>query len=194
MAEVATVIQLVQFSGDVLLICYNYIQKAKNAPKEVQRTIDKVSSLRSNLEHLKPLADDTDHRFIIPKSLNQPNGTFEDCFETLKALEKKLTARTEASEARRRLQWPLETKKVNELLQKLAGHKTAFILALTGDVAKSTAEIEVAVRDIKSSLEEMKIKEQRERVLGWLKGPEPGTSHQKAQESKEAGTCEWLIN
>ena len=91
-----------------------------------------------------------------------------------------MTALTETSDVLRRLQWPLETKRVDELLKKLDGHKTAFILALTGDTAKSTAEIEVAVGDIKSTLGDMKAKEQRDRVLGWLKSPEPSTNHHAA--------------
>ena len=195
MAEAATVIQLMQFSGVVLSQCYNYVSKAKNAPKEIQNAIGEVSGLRSNLKHLKPLAEDSsDYRFMILKSLNQPKGPFMDCSETLKALEKKLTALTEASDVRRRLQWPLEAKKIDELLKKLDGHKTAFILALTGDTAKLTAEIEEAISDIKSTVVDIRAKEQRDRILEWLKGPEPSTNHHAAQKKKEAGTCEWLLN
>ncbi|MCJ1394331.1 hypothetical protein MMC18_007209 [Xylographa bjoerkii] len=88
MATVATVIELMQFSSVVLCQCCNFIQTIENAPKGIQKTIDKISSLRSNQEHLQRLTEDSsDHRFTILKSLNQPKGQFEDSYETSKALE-----------------------------------------------------------------------------------------------------------
>jgi hypothetical protein len=72
MAEAATVIQLIQFSGLVLTCCYEYIDKAKRAPKEIQNAIDETNSIKSLLERLQGIASNpNDDRFVILKSLNR---------------------------------------------------------------------------------------------------------------------------
>src|SRR5262245_51373211 len=111
MAEAATVIQLLHFSGQVLTFCYDYIDKAKNAPKEIQAIIDDIASLKGLLERLQNIANDPDdERFTLLKSLNRENGAFQTCSKCLAELDKKLKALAEASSTVRRLQWPLQAK------------------------------------------------------------------------------------
>src|SRR4051794_32980456 len=101
MAEVAaaaTVIQLVQFSAQVLNCCYEYISKAKHAPKEIQKVIDEISSLKGVLENLKPLAEAPgDERFEILRSLDRPSGPFDACTDALTEIDQKLRTLTESS-------------------------------------------------------------------------------------------------
>lgn len=194
MAEAATVIQLIQFSGAVLGCCYKYISKAKNAPKEIQRVIDEISSLKGILEHLKPFADSQeDERFALLRSLDGKNGSFQACSGTLNEVEKSLEALIEASSVRRRLQWPLEAKKIDEALQSLSAHKTNFILALAGDSAASNVLVENSIGEVKLSLLEIQAKEEKNRILDWLKGTDPTINHHAALKKKEIGTCEWLL-
>jgi hypothetical protein len=194
MAEAATVVQLVQFSGLVLSCCYEYISKAKSAPEEIQKAINEISSLKGILENLKPLAETPgDERFNLLKSLDRADGPFEACSDALKELDKKLRALTEASNVRRRLQWPLEAGKIEAVLQKLSEHKTSFILALAGDNGILNLAIDDAIGDVKSSVDGIQAQEQRNRILEWLKGSDPATNHNAAQKKKEDGTCEWLI-
>jgi hypothetical protein len=61
----------------VLSCCYEYISKAKDAPKEIQKVINEVSSLEGILKNLKPLAEAPGNdRFVILKSLNRTGGPF----------------------------------------------------------------------------------------------------------------------
>ncbi|KAH8672104.1 ankyrin repeat-containing domain protein [Tricladium varicosporioides] len=194
MAEAATVIQLIQFSGAVLGCCYKYISKAKNAPKEIQRVIDEISSLKGILEHLKPFADSQEgERFDLLRSLNGKNGSFQACSGTLNEVEKSLEALIEASTVRRRLQWPLEAKKIDEALQSLTAHKTNFILALAGDSAASNILVENSIGEVKLSLLEIQAREEKNRILDWLKGTDPTSNYHAALKKKEIGTCEWLL-
>ncbi|KAH7420282.1 ankyrin repeat-containing domain protein [Cadophora sp. MPI-SDFR-AT-0126] len=194
MAEAATVIALIEFSAKVLKYSYEYISKAKNAPNGIQSVIDEISSLKGILENLKPFAEDqTDERFVLLKSLNRSNGSFQACSKGLEELERKLRALTEASNVRRRMLWPLEAKKIDEVLQKLGAHKTNFILALAGDNAASNLVVEGAISDIKGSLVDMQAREEQNRILEWLKGADPTTNHHAALKKKESGTCEWLL-
>ena len=194
MAEAATAIQLVQFTALVLGCCYEYISKAKNAPKEIQRAIDEISSLKSTLENLKPLAENkADWRFSFVESLNAPGGPFQACHDALTELGKTLKALTELSSLRQRLQWPIEAPKIEAIVNGLSGYKTTFILAIAGDNRRSTMNIERVVTEVQSSVDDMKVKQQREQILAWLSGVDPSINHSAAQKKRASGTCEWLI-
>ena len=195
MAEAATVVQLVQFSGLVLSCCYEYISKAKDAPKEIQKVIDEVSSLEGILKNLKPLAEAPgDDRFVILKSLNRTGGPFEACSTALKEIDKKLRTLNESSNVRRRLQWPLEAGKIEATIQKLGEHKISFILALAGQSAIDDELMKKAIDGTKSTVDDIQAKQLHDRILAWLQGADPSTNHNAAQKKKESGTCEWLIS
>lgn len=195
MAEAATVIQLIQFSGFVLSCCYEYISKAKDAPKEIQKVIDEVGSLENILKNLKPLAEaPDDERFVILKGLNHPDGPFQACSTALNEIEKKLKALTELSNIRRRLQWPLEAGTIEATIRKLRDHKISFILALAGQSAVSDEIIEKAIVGVQNSVDDIQTKQLHDRILEWLQGADPSTNHNAAQKKRAAGTCEWLIS
>jgi hypothetical protein len=91
MAEAATVIQLIQFTGVVLSSAYEYCDKARKAPTEIKRAADEVSSLKNVLERLQIITENPkDDRFVILKSLAQSNGAFETCSQSLVGLHTKL--------------------------------------------------------------------------------------------------------
>ena len=105
MAEAATVIQLLQFSGLILSQCYNYISSAKNAPKEIQTIILEINSLKGILETLQTLAESlNDGRFALLKSLARLNGASPACSAALVQLDGKLKELMQLSTIRRRLQ------------------------------------------------------------------------------------------
>lgn len=100
LAAAATIIQLVQFSGVVLTSCYDYISKAKSASGDIEKVINDVSGFEGILKRLHSLiSDGEDERHAFLKSLETPNGPFQDCFQALKELQKRLKILTEASSA-----------------------------------------------------------------------------------------------
>ncbi|KIX02725.1 uncharacterized protein Z518_08667 [Rhinocladiella mackenziei CBS 650.93] len=194
MAEVATVIQLLHFSGQVLTCCYEYIEKAKNAPKEIQSAIDELASLKALLERLQSIADDpVADRFEFLKSLNRENGPFQVCSHCLTELDLKLKALTEVSSAAMRLQWPLQSKGVEKIRKTLSDQKTILYTALTGDMAVQVESIRDNVAKARATVEEIQAEEQKSRILSWLSGPDTAASHNRAKDQREPGTCEWLL-
>lgn len=194
MAEAATIIQLVQFSAAVLSCCFSYIQKAKSAPAEITAIIDETTSFKNLLEQLQTIANNPiDERFAILKSHNRPNGAFANACAALAELDAKTKALTEASGLRKRMQWPLESRGIEKILEKLSALKADLYLALTGDVGREVADIHDAVDDVKETLEDMKAAEEKQTILHWLGGPDPSVIYNNAKSKREPGTCEWLI-
>jgi ankyrin repeat domain-containing protein 50 len=194
MAEAATVIQLIQFSGLVLTCCYDYIDKAKRAPKEIQNVIDETNSIKNLLERLQGIASNpNDDRFVILKSLNRENGPFQACSSALAELDEKLKALTDASTVRRHLQWPLEAKGIEKILGRLEKLKSEFYTALAGDTAILTDSIQDTVEEVRETVQDMKAAEEKNRILMWLDGPDPSINHNSAKSKREPGTCEWLV-
>lgn len=189
----ASLAALVSLSGAVLGGCYTYIQKARTAPNEITKIINEITSLKGILEHLSSLSGNDDNRMASLKSLAGPGGPFESCTSTLQELAKKMRSINEASEVRKRLLWPIEGGKLEETLLKIEHHKTTFILALAGDSARSNIEVENAITDVKSTLDDMKIEEKRKEVLHWLKGADPSTNHNAARRKHEPKTGDWLL-
>lgn len=195
MAEAATVLQLMQFSGQVLSCCYDYISRAKSAPKEIQNAIDETTSLKGLLERLQSIANNPqDDRFVILKSLDRPSGPFQACSEALQELDGKLRSLTQASDVRRRLQWPLEAHGIEKILERLGSHKQDFYLALAGDMALHHESTHEAVVEIKDTVEAMQTAKERDKILDWLSGPDSSINFKNAKSKREPGTCSWLID
>jgi ankyrin repeat protein/archaellum biogenesis ATPase FlaH len=194
MAEAATVIQLVQFSAAVLGFCYAYIQKAKSAPTEITAIIDETTSLKTVLEQLQTIANNpNDERFVILKSLSRPNGPFAIATSALADLDARMKAMTELSGLKKRLQWPIEARGVEKILERIAALKTDFYLALAGDVGLEVDRIQDAVGDVKVSLEDMKAAEEKRKIIDWIAGPDPAVLYNSAKAKRQPGTCEWLL-
>ncbi|SRR6266536_3720905 len=193
-ALAATTVQLAQVSAAILSGCYQYLGKARNAPSEITNIITEVSSLKATLEHLTSLTASHDKESLTSlRSLDGPSGPLQICLSALHELDKKLQSINSTSAVRQKLLWPIQGSRIEDILKELEKHKTTFILALTGDNARSNLSTEQTVKDVKSMLEDSKVSEQRQKILHWLKGADPTTNHNAAQRSREPNTGEWLI-
>ncbi|KAG8823600.1 hypothetical protein FRC19_003481 [Serendipita sp. 401] len=190
-----SIFALVKLGAVVLNTCYDYVAKAKNAPEDIQRIISEVGSLQTILEQLQRLTSDPDEeKMTLLKSLEGPNGPFKACYDVLDEIQKKLQSIKDVASLRRRLLFPFEGPKLNELLHTLEKHKTSFILAIAGDNVKATSNVEKKVDNVSNRLEDMKALEYRKEVLQWLKGADPTTNHNTARKKHEPGTGEWLLD
>ncbi|KAF2809376.1 uncharacterized protein BDZ99DRAFT_531589, partial [Mytilinidion resinicola] len=195
MAEAAMVIQLIQFSGMVLTCCYEYIEKAKKAPKEIRNAIDDTNSIKNLLERLQCISNNRNpDRFVILKSLNAENGPFQAYSSALAELDEKLKMLTDASTMRRHLQWALEAKGIEKILERLEKLKSVFYTALAGDAATQTVLIHDTMEEVRKTVQEMKAAEEKARILMWLDGPDPLSNHDSAKSKRDLGTCEWLVD
>ncbi|KAG8832783.1 hypothetical protein FRC20_007808, partial [Serendipita sp. 405] len=190
-----SIVSLVKLTAVVLQTCYDYVAKVKQAPEDVQKLISEVASLQTILEQLQRLTSDpNDERMSLLKSLETQHGPFTACYAVLADVQKKLRSIKDPSSLRNRLMFPFQGEKLVELLQTLEKHKTSFILALAGDQAKLTCNIEKTVNNVSDQLEDIKLLEYRKEILKWLKGSDPTTNHNTARKKHEPGTGEWLLD
>jgi len=194
MAEAATVVQLIQFTGLVLNCCWEYIEKVKSAPIEIQNAINETHNIKALLERFQAIADNPGHdRFVILKSLNRESGPFKACSCALAELDARLKTLNDASNVRRRLQWPLEAKEINKILGRLETLKGQFYMALAGDTALQVDLVQDAVEEVRDTVQDLKAADEKNSVLMWLDGPDPSMNHNTAKAKRELGSCEWLI-
>jgi hypothetical protein len=150
-------IAILQTTTSVVTICYDYRTGLKNAPKDLTRITEEVSSLRDVLESLVKLSERVENSDIsdgaggidaaalshLPtlKALLKPNGPLDRCNIELEALREKLTAPTtgwKATGFRKavfRLKWPMTEQDVTNTLTNIERLKTTLSLALNTDQA-----------------------------------------------------------
>ncbi|KAG8851937.1 hypothetical protein FRB91_007150 [Serendipita sp. 411] len=190
-----SIVSLIKLSKTVVQSCYDYVAKAKQAPEEIQRIISEVASLQTTLEQLQRLTSDSnDERMSLLKSMEVQDGPFEACHNVLAEIQKKLQWIGDASSIRKRLLFPFQGAKLDELLQTLEKSKTSLLLALTGDQTKVILNIKKTVKDVSDQLGDIRTFEYRKEVLRWLKGADPTTNHNAARKKHAHGTGEWLLD
>lgn len=178
MAEAATVVQLIQFSGVVLSGCYQYINKARVANREIEQILTDVGGLEGILKRLQDLIkDDSTDRHTLLASLGQPDGTFQACLKALEELQKRLQNLSDASSAKRKLLWPLEAGKITEILRRLGEHKHTFVLALLGDQTVSSKVDAEKSKEVATTLRTMQEKKEFTDIMNWLGGADPSTNY-----------------
>lgn len=201
MAEIGLVLSiasLLKLSAKVLTECADYIEKVKNAPADIDKIINEVSGLDFILKRLSALASSTpddDVRLVSLKGmLMLPSGPFKSCEDGLSEIAKKLGKITSSNLVRRKLLWPFESDKLEELLKALERHKTMLRTALSVDTGATNIATNDAVNKIGAQLEDLKAREERKQIADWLRGADPSTNHNSARKKHEPGTGEWLLN
>jgi hypothetical protein len=135
----ASVIAVVQISGQVFDLCRTYYLEVKEARKDIQLIRDEVISLQDVLTNVADLAEDPDSaKLPILSLLNQPDGPVQQCQKDLAGLVAKLEPGQGKSKMKqfglRALKWPFSSKDVEKLLATIGRHKATFNLALTADL------------------------------------------------------------
>lgn len=134
----ASVIAVVQISGQVFQLCQAYYSGVKGARKDIKLLRDEVISLQDVLTYVADLAEDPGSANpSILNLLNQQNGPVQQCQKDLEGLVVKLEPGQENNKMKqfglRALKWPFSSKDVEKLLATIGRHKATFNLALTAD-------------------------------------------------------------
>lgn len=134
----ASVIAVIQISGQVFDLCRAYYLEVKEARKDIQRLRDEVTSLQDVLANVADLAEDPGSaKRSILSLLNQYDGPVQQCQKDLTGLIAKLEPGQGKNQMKqfglRALKWPFTSKDVEKLLTDIGRHKATFNLALTAD-------------------------------------------------------------
>ena len=138
LSAAASIIAVVQISGQVFQLCQAYYSGVKGARKDIKLLRDEMISLQDVLTHVADLAEDPG--LANPSTLNllnQQNSPVQQCQKDLEELVVKLEHGQGNNKMRqfgfRALKWPFSSKDVEKLLATIGRHKATFNLALTAD-------------------------------------------------------------
>jgi hypothetical protein len=194
MAELGLVLSiasLIKLSTSVLTSCIEYVNEVKNAPTDISKIINEVAGLEFILRQLSSIAsaDKNDDRIS-----SLPIASLGACEETLGEMATKLAKIPGSGVMRRRILWPFEKEKLENMLSGLEKHKATFTLALTGKLLEEHRETNDTVSRIEIEMEDLKILEERKMIGAWLKSVDPSTNHNAARKAHEPGTGDWLLS
>ncbi|KAK6349854.1 hypothetical protein TWF696_006117 [Orbilia brochopaga] len=187
---VASVIQVAQVAQIVLTTCCRYIGKVRHAADDVNRTIQGVGQLVAILSDLKIVIEsknETERTRL--KALMEPHGPLTLCEAAIKELETKLSPAAGPGRMtfREKLKWPFESKRITEILNTIEKQRSLLELVLVADT-------NAVGREINLSLEEMKLREEREKVLNWLRCGDPMVKHLDSRKLYQEGSNAWMLD
>jgi ankyrin repeat protein len=195
----ASVIAIIQLSGKVTSLCWEYRSAVKGARRDITRILDEVNSLRTVLESLVTLAenDDQDNEPALStlRSLAKPNGTLHNCQVELVHLEKELRKYAPATRKRGNstFSWPFKEKEMSNHLSHIATLKQNLQLALITDQMSTSLQCWKDVKSIKSSLHDAKIENKTRIIFDRLAPADMSSNLDEARRRREPKTGRWFL-
>ena len=133
----ASVIAIIQISGSIVSICYDYRNSVREAVKEATRITEEVKGLQDILDRLLKLAEldiaQGSPRLQVLEQLAQPGGILPRCQEHLISLRFKLGPEKKSKSVWSALKWPLTEKDLQKALNNISTAKATISLALITD-------------------------------------------------------------
>ena len=134
----ASIIAVIQISGQVINLCRTYYSEVRDAKTDIQRLREEITSLQTVLTKVADLANAPDVAELSTLGLlNQPDGPVQQCLTELIKLAAKLNPGqgkdTMKQFGLRALKWPFISKDVDKAIKAIGRYKVTFNLALTTD-------------------------------------------------------------
>jgi hypothetical protein len=133
----ASAIAVLQVSGTIINICYDYRSQVKNAAKEASRIINELNGLRHVIDSLFILLEDeSECKLSQGSALNKlahEDGPLARCIVELKTLEEKLKPKEGWRATKAAIFWPLKESDMKKVLQDIDSTKSTLQLALATD-------------------------------------------------------------
>ncbi|KAI4866091.1 ankyrin repeat-containing domain protein [Hypoxylon rubiginosum] len=198
----ASLIAVVQISGGIISLCYDYRRGVQGAKKDVATLQREVQSLRDVIEQILKLLD-TEDEYTLPllRKMSASNNSFDEYEEQFRSLEDRL--RSPVSKWRKlghQLLWPLRERELTKDLEAIHRMKGILEFGLVADTAFSIMEIRKDTRDLKERIRNFHReadlpKEQKLQVmLEWLGAPDPSFRHNELRRKRAKDTGSWLLN
>jgi len=179
---VASIIAVLQLSEVVLGACYRYAGKVKEAAADIDRIIHQVGFLTTLLQDLKELAESQDGATTATylqalRGLAAEHGPLSVCAQCLEELKEKLPSGP--IRLRQKLQWPFESNKIKQITDRISAQIPLLEVALTGSTLSAVVDSHA--------------REQRDKVLTWLRSADPTVKHLASRKSHQTGTNQWIL-
>ncbi|KAL8788064.1 MAG: hypothetical protein Q9195_007478 [Heterodermia aff. obscurata] len=212
----ASIIAVVQISGAIVSLCYEYRTGAKDAAKEAIRITEELKSLQDLLERLLKLAEVEvargSSRLQTIQPLLEPGGVLARCQDDLTALQLKLAPATGVKMLINKLKWPLTEKEVKKAIEDVARTREAISLALITDQTAISLAIKDTIDTVAVTQKQLILgtalinlegtpltmyscfsEDARLKIHQWLQPPDPSTNHYYARKLVHSGTGSWLL-
>jgi len=179
MEVAASIIAVLQLSEAVLRSCYRYTEKVKEATDDIDRLTHRIGYLSTLLGDLQSITGSggTTMGDAIGK-LGGEHGPLSICAQCLEELNAKLPSGP--VKLRQKLQWPFESKKIKEITERIAGQVPVIELALSSESYKKVVDA--------------KQREERDKVLNWLRSADPTIKHLAARRLHQPGSNQWVLD
>ena len=186
LSPIASIIAVLSLSQAVLSACTAYVGKVKDAASDINRVINQIGFLTILLPRLKSLTE----RYgagAFPETIRcllGDHGPLAICTRSLKELESKLPK--EPVNLRQKLQWPFESRKINEIMDRIMEQVPLVQAALVEN-------IHTMAWTAQDALDHAKRREEREKALDWLRCADPTVRHLESRRLHQPGSNHWVL-
>ncbi|KAK0644279.1 hypothetical protein B0T16DRAFT_195007 [Cercophora newfieldiana] len=199
LALVASVIAVVQISGEVIGLCRSYIEAVHDAP--FHHIFYELSTLKDVFESLERLVKSDKPLSLNLASLAGDDGAVAGCRECVSSLRDTMSPyaggsssvsqskRGKVKDAFKALKWPLKEGKVKRLLEEISRHKASISLALASEAAYD-------VKNIDSKLDQLCVTNrsvEAQEILNWLSPVDHISQQSDFIARRQEGTGKWLL-
>ncbi|KAL0256849.1 hypothetical protein SLS55_007658 [Diplodia seriata] len=187
----ASIIAVIQISGAVLNLCYEY-RRLRKAPQEAKKLIHQLKSLDTLLEGVVSLLEDDetpDEKRFRAIDYLQKSGELESFKASLAELERKLQLPRKLD----MLLFPLRARDVESALQEMDRFKETLGIAMGVHQIRRLNVIDENVRSIQASQRDTQQDKCMSEITKWLNSPDPGVNHDKKRNEHMDNTGEWFI-
>ena len=157
----ATIVQLISFTGEVLLKGYSFLSRVQRAPSEIRALMREVANLNALLDQLQSLSTESFAEIGGIKKENVQNalqtlgnlGVFEDCSTLMQAVDKSVKSCEQVEghgvpNFAKKVAWPFKEKETKDMMAQLGRLREALSAAVVVDSARSLKELGRVVRKI----------------------------------------------
>ena len=155
LGSVATVVQLISFTGDLLVRGYGYLAKVRKAPAEIRALMRETATLNSLLAQLQDQVVEAEYDGTANHALQtlEMLGTFEDCETLMRLIESGIKTCEQVDGERLRnlgkqIVWPFKGNEMKELKEQLRLLIDTFDSAVTLDSSRTLKNVKTIVNSI----------------------------------------------
>ncbi|RFU27044.1 hypothetical protein B7463_g9317, partial [Scytalidium lignicola] len=151
----ATIVQLISFTGEVLLAGYSFLNKVRKAPTEIRSLLRETAILNALLDQLQSLATDKGSDIQVRGALETLDklGVFGECERLVEVVKKAISAceLIDGQDVRnlgKKVLWPFKEKETKETMVQLGRLREALSAAVVVDSAQKLRHLEVLASKI----------------------------------------------
>lgn len=201
----ASLIAVGQVVGGIIVSCYSYQERTRNARRDASRILIETRALRHVTESLLTyvIADESRGDAVsssLARIIGGDESLFMNCQKALVSLEQRLqTPVNKWKSLGDQLLWPLRESEIAKEIENIHRMRNVIESGLAIDTAASirsiqrdTRELKERILDLKNQVE-MTVTQRLQVMLDWLGAFNPSAYHNMVRENRTEGTGKWLL-